>query len=274
MRAADAIAAGPDSSDADDLIVQYLGVPKGYVAERPAAGPVGPKSGPPPAAQVAPRYTEADLYSPEAMSTEDKARLQQSMDRAGLFRGTDKYRLGNWDETSIGAYTRLLAFANRGGYDQQEALGAIGTLTPDQYDALYGKGAYARSSNKKVGDIAGAGTEEDVKAGVINQRLSEDDLRYLAKRTARKSLGRTLTDDELNTFSGAYTQMQNAALGREAAANAATQGGANVTYAGATSNEVFAEQQAQKLDPTAFEARRQVGALRAVGGMLGELGGA
>lgn len=280
MSAADAIAAGP-GANADEFVQRYLGVPEGYVAMRPGPDygrPTGralpgdvravDEAGP---IAVAPRYTEADLYAPEGQGAEDIARLQQTLDRSGLYLKGQKYILGRWDDTSILAYQRLLEFANRGGYDEQTALARIGELTPDEYDALYGKGAYARRAGKKVGQIVG--DEADIPRGTINQRMSEDDLRYLAQRTARKSLGRTLTDDELGRFSGAYTQMLNAATQRESAAMAAAEGGANATYAAATSPEVFAEQQAQRLDPTAFEARRQVGALRAIGNMLGELGG-
>jgi hypothetical protein len=255
------IAAGPQGGD-DDIVQRYLGVPTGYAAEPATGGP------------VAPRYTEADLYRPESLGTEDKARLQQMLDRSGLYQKGQKYRLGVWDESDIDAYTRLLAFANRGGYTDREALDRIGQLTPTEYDEMYGKGAWARSSGAGLKGVAGPGAKPDkADAGITNQRMSEDDLRYLADRTARKSLGRSLTPDELGRFSGAYTQMISGATAREAAATAQAEAGANVTYTGATSPEVFAEQQAQRTDPTAFEARRQVGALRAIGGMLGELGG-
>ena len=282
--AAELAAMGPGGAGAEEFVQRYLGVPEGYAAQRPTYAP-GRPTGRPMAGDVrqvdlrnqgptmvAPRYTEANLYEPEGMSPEDIARLQQTLDRTGLFVKGQKYVLGRWDDVSIDAYQRLLEFANRGGYDERQALQRMGELTPDEYDELYGKGAYARSSSRRVGQVVG-GTPEDVPRGTVNQRMSEDDLRYLANRTARKSLGRSLSDDELSRVSGAYSAMLNQATQREAAAIGQAEAGANVTYASATSPEVFAEQQAQKLDPTAFEARRQVGALRAIGSMLGELGG-
>lgn len=266
---ADIIAAGP--AGGDELVEKYLGVPKGYKAYPGAdagdAGNIITNLG------VTPKYAEGAQFEPGGQSPEDVARLQQLLDRSGLYQKSDTYRLGVWDDNSVTAYTRLLYFANQQGYDADVALKRIGELTPEEYDQLYGKGAWARSSKTGLKQVGGPGSAADVDPGSITQGLSADDLRYLADRTARKSLGRKLNEDELNRFSGAYSQMLSDANARKASAQQAAAGGTNVTYAGATSADVFAEQQAQKLDPTAFEARRQVGALRAIGGMLGQMGG-
>jgi hypothetical protein len=259
MAASDIVAAGPEGGD--EFVARYLGVPEGYAVPRAGPTPGGEQL------MIPPRYVEGDEYTPGWSGTEDVARMQQKLDRTGLYRKGDKYRLGVWDEIDATAYSRLLAFANQQGYDEEDAFRTMGELSPQQYEEMFGKGS---SGGRGTGRVGG----EDVPRGLINQRMSEDDLRYLADRTARKSLGRSLSPDELANFSGAYTQMISGATAREAAAVAQAEGGANATYAAATSPEVFAEQQAQRMDPTAFEARRQVGALRAIGGMLGELGGA
>src|SRR5688572_27560047 len=187
------IAAGPGGGD-EDIVQRYLGVPTGYAAVQQQ--PAGP------ARQVAPLYADGSQYEPGGGSPEDIARLQQILDRTGLYGKGEKYRLGVWDDTSVTAYERLLYFANQQGYDAPTALKRIGELSPEDYDELDGKGAWARSSGTGLRGVGGPGAKEDIPRGTINQRMSEDDLRYLADRTARKSLGRSLSPDELNNFSG------------------------------------------------------------------------
>jgi hypothetical protein len=259
MPAADIINAGPGGDGADEFVQRYLGVPEGYAVPRAGPTPGGGEL------LIEPRFVSGDEYTPGWGGTEDVARMQQKLDRTGLYKKGDRYRLGVWDEVDATAYSRLLSFANQQGYDEEDAFRKMGELSPEEYEAMFGKGT---SRSRGTGDVGGG----SIARGLINQRMSEDDLRYLAQRTARKSLGRSLSDEELGQFSGAYTQMISAATQREASASALAESGQNATYQAATSPEVFLEQQAQKTDPTAFEARRQVGALRAIGGMLGELG--
>lgn len=254
------IAQGPMAAEVDET--RYLDVPTGYVAARGGTTP------------TMPRYSEADLYAPGGMAPEDQARLQQTLDRAGLFNKGDKYVLGRWDETTQGAYRRLLGFANQQGYNQEEALQRIGTLSPEEYDAMYGKGAWAKSSSGKVGGATGPGVGGDVRQGVTTQVMSNDDLRYLADRTARSSLGRKLSQEELDRFSNSYQSMLAQANQRQAAAQAQAEGGANVTYAGPTDPEAFATAQAEKLDPVAFAARKQLDAFKTISqAMAGPFGG-
>lgn len=266
---AEVIAAGPQSGG-EEFVSRYLGVPEGYVATRQTEDPERP-------AMIAPRYAEGEQYQPGGLSVEDRARLQQQLDRSGMFRKGEKYRLGVWDDATTDAYGRLLQFANQQGYDAPEALKVIGTLTPEEYDSLYGKGAYSASSSGKVNSLAGPGVgpgaAADVRPGVITQGMSGEDLRFLADRTARKQLGRKLAPDELERFSGAYQSMLAQANQRQAAAGVAAEGGANVTYSGPTDPEAFATGQLEKLDPVAAGARKQLDAFKAISGMLGGIGG-
>lgn len=262
------IAAGPGGGAED--VEDFLGVPSGYTVPRRVQGPT-PGGGLLPQ-EVAPRYTVADLYTPGGLSPEDQARFQQTMDRHGLFQKGDKYVLGRWDETTQAAYGRLLKFANQQGYSQEEALVRMGELTPEEYDEMYGKGAWAKSSTGKIGGVTGP-SGADARQGAITQGMSNDDLRYLADRTARSGLGRKLSPDELNRFSGAYQSMLAQANARQAAAQTQAEGGADVTYAGPTDPEAFATAQLEKLDPVAFKARKQLDAFKAISDMLGGLGG-
>lgn len=252
------ITAGPQVIEEDDT--SYLGVPQGYVA---------PRQGQP--QPVMARYTVADVYTPGGMSPEDQARLQQTLDRHGLFQKGDTYILGRWDETTQDAYARLLKFANQQGYTQDEALVRMGQLSPEEYDQLYGKGAWAKSSSGRIGGVTGPGTGSQ-RQGAITQGMSNDDLRYLADRTARSSLGRKLTDDELGRFSGAYQAMLAQANQRQANAQDIAASGTDITYAGPTDPEAFATAQLEKLDPVAFNARKQLDAFKAISDMLGGLG--
>lgn len=265
----DVIAAGPGGGDSE-IVKRYLGVPEGYQAFPGAgagdAGNIVTNLG------VSPRYSEGEQFAPGGNSPEDIARLQQQLDRAGLFTKSDKYRLGVWDDTSTDAYTRLLHFANQQGYDAPNALKKIGELSPDEYDALYGKGSYARSTTRE-GGVTGPGTEADVARGTITQAMSAEDLSYLADRTARQTLGRKLTADELGRFTGSYQAMLNAAVAREGAAQDQAEGGANVTYAGPTDPAAFADAQAQKIDPTAYQAHKSLDAFKTISSMLGGIGG-
>jgi hypothetical protein len=258
------IAAGPTVSE--ESVEDYLGVPTGYVA---------PRQGQP--QPVAPRYRAEDIYTPGGMSPEEQARLQQTLDRHGLFQKGDTYVLGRWDETTQTAYKRLLNFANQQGYTQDEALTRMGALSPEEYDQMYGKGAWAKSSTGRIGGVTGPGTGGAERQGSITQGMSNEDLRYLADRTARTSLGRKLTADELSRFSGAYQSMLNQANQRAAGAQAQADAGADVTYAGPTDPEAFASAQLEKLDPVAFGARKQLDAFKvisqALAGPFGQGGG-
>lgn len=256
----DLIAAGPGGGG-EESVEAFLGVPEGYAAPRRVQGPT-PGGGLLPQ-EVAPRYTVADIFEPGGASPEDQARLQQVMDRHGLFQKGDKYVLGRWDETTQQAYKRLLSFANQQGYSREEALVRMGELTPEEYDEMYGKGAWAKSSTGKVGGVTGP-SGGDVRQGSVTQGMSNEDLRYLADRTARSGLGRKLSADELNRFSGAYQSMLNQANARQAAAQTQAEGGADVTYAGPTDPEAFATGQLEKLDPVAFAARKQLDAFKVI----------
>lgn len=254
----DLIAAGPGGGEEEEEPSKFLGVPEGYVSEQMRGIPEG---GAP--TLVAPRYTEADLYAPGGGDPVEQARLQQMLDNAGLFKKGEKYVLGRWDDATISAYGRLLKFANRQGYDAPTALKAMGTLSPEEYAETYGEEGGPRSGS----------TPKTPKPGAITQGNSIEDLRYLADRTARKSLGRKLAPDELERFTGAYQSMLAEANARQAGAQAQAAAGANVTYAGPTDPEAFATAELERLDPVAFGARKQLDAFKTISGMLGGIGG-
>lgn len=102
---------------------KFIGVPEGYAAPDPGFGPH--RSGYVPATKP-PLYTEKDLFTPRTtLSPEDIARLQAQMARAGLYGTRPRYINGRWDEASVGAYEKLLRYANQGGVTDRDALAEL-----------------------------------------------------------------------------------------------------------------------------------------------------
>lgn len=252
----DLLAAPPVASAGGTIT--YLGVPKGYIAQRPdIQGPVGPNPGQDPT-QVKPRYEEGAQYDPNGYSPEIRAQMQTQMDAAGLFDKGDRIKIGVWDDTSVAAYTKLLQFANQGGRSVPEALKELGTLSA------------AERAERGLGGVGQAGAGgKSARNPLVVSLSNPQDLRTLVDRTARKTLGRAPSEKEMTTFVSAYQQMQ---AQQQQAEYAATETGGTVVAAPDPS--VFAEKQAEAMDPVAAEAARQVSVMKTISGALSGMRGA
>jgi hypothetical protein len=69
-----------------------------------------------------PRYQSGDEFTPAGWTAERIAQLQADLAASGLLSAKTQFRVGVWDDTSIGAYRKLLGFANVNGVDQQRAM--------------------------------------------------------------------------------------------------------------------------------------------------------
>lgn len=237
------LSAPPTASATGELT--YLGVEKGYAARTPT-GETKP-----------PLYAEGAQYDPNGLSPEIRAQMQVQMDAAGLYKKGDQIRVGVWDETSVEAYTRLLKFANQGGRTVSEALKELGTLSPAER---------AQAGLGKVGQ-GGAGGGSGANPLVVNLS-NPNDLRTLVDRTARSTLGRAISEAEMQRFITAYQDQQRK---EEAATHAANETGGTVVEA--PDPGVAATQFVENLDPVAAEAARQVSAFKVISGALSGLRG-
>jgi hypothetical protein len=217
MATDDLLASGPPVGDEEEDADKFMGVPKGYTANRLVPRPLGP-GGPQPMGvvrgavpgvmgQVAPLYREGEQYRPGGGRPEDIARLQVQLDGAGLMK--KGYRLGVWDEESIAGYSRLLKYANQQGHDAKTALDALGTLTAEEREEL---GLDSRAKAERAPMVISVSHPEDLKA--------------VANKTARQILGKNLSDEELNRFVSAYQGMQSSS---QAATYGARETGGTVT---------------------------------------------
>lgn len=232
-----------------------LGVPEGYVATPIAQGPPATHLGQTEVrASIEPRYREGKQYEPSFLPPEDVARLQTALDTAGLYSPKSKYRLGLWEDTSIAAYVGLLEFANRSGMEAQQAMRHI---------SKFGLPAGMTGTGALGGGGAGSGTGGTERDPLTITLSSPDDLRAVADRTARKALGRKLSDNELSSFVSAYQQMQSSAQRQDY--NLQETGG---TVVAPPTVESFAEAKVQQLDPLAHEAKQQVNAFTKVADMI------
>jgi hypothetical protein len=240
----------------------FLGVPKGYAATRPAAPStarraVRPEMTPPPERMpevIPPRYKEGDQYRLRGVAPEIRAMFQAEMDRAGLYAKGKSYVLGDWQENDSEAYAKLLKFANRYGYTDQEAITQMRTLTADERAAA------------GLGGSGGAGGTGTTRQPLVVSLSHPDDIRNLADTTARKTLGRKLTADQLTNFVAAYQNMQ-----RESqAAEYNTTSGSTTA---ARDPEVFAETQIAALDPLGAEAKKEVDVFKTISAHLGGIRG-
>jgi hypothetical protein len=263
MATPDELLAGgiPTGDEEEGEVSGFLGVPKGYFATRPAPAStarraVRPEMTPPPERMpeaVPPRYKEGDQYRLRGLAPEMRAMFQTEMDRAGLYGKGQRYVLGDWQETDSEVYAKLLKFANRYGYTDAEALEQMRTLSAEERAAA-GLGGAGRGG-------AGAGAAREP---LVVSLSHPDDIRDLADRTARKSLGRKLTADQLSNFVSAYQSMQRES---QSAAYGADVTGGTVTQA--PSPEVFAEGQVESLDPLAAGAKKEVEVFKIISGALG-----
>lgn len=178
------IAAAPPPPPGATTGPKPIGVPEGYVVDRPEFVPLLPgQMGPPTLASAAtpPRYFDGDEWGPASLSAEDRARLQRAMVDAGVITKGTKFRLGIWDDASRGAYADLLAFANGAGLDARSAL------------AEYARMAELYDDEERAG-----------RAPLVVRQSNPDDLRATFETVARRRMGRKLRPDEAERFVKAY----------------------------------------------------------------------
>lgn len=211
-----AIEAGPPPA-APTSSVKFVGVPSDYVAIRPGG-------------DVPPRYRSGFEFAPAAWGVEQRARLQDMLDAAGLYDPSDVYQRGVFDPEIDGvAFKRLLTYSNASGQDFESAVVEMGTRQAS------GKG--------RRGGAAGAAARADV--------TNADDLRILARRVAKKSIGKSLDDTQMANFVKAYQGMEQSGLG------------------GMPSAEGFMETQVEKANPKEVFARKYVEKFNVVNDLFG-----
>lgn len=118
------ILAGLDDApeeDEDDP-TKFIGVPKGYTRPGAQMRRVAGIANVAMPANVAPLYAEGAQYDPGSLSATTIAKMQKALLEAGLYSSSAKFRLGVWDEETVKAYKKVLAFANQQGATWQSAL--------------------------------------------------------------------------------------------------------------------------------------------------------
>lgn len=227
--------------------IEYLGVPKGFQAQRDDEGQKTLRP---------PMYEEGAQYKPNGYSRELQAQMQLDMDAAGLYDKGDNIRLGVWDDTTVAAYTKLLKYANQGGRDVTEAFNELGTLSA------------AERVERGLGGIGSPGSKGAAKSPLVVSLSNPNDLRTLVDRTARKTLGRAVSEKEMSKFVNAYQAME-----RQEQTQADAVGETGGTVVQAPDPSVFAEQQVEAMDPVAAEGNRQLEYMKIIaqefGGMRG-----
>lgn len=224
-----------------------LGVPEDYYVERTAtrAVPKGMRGGLTPKSYtvptvVTPRYFAGHELGPGSLPAEEIARLQRAMAAAGILKGS--YRIGVWDDQSIGAYRSLLEFANVAGVDEREALRRYSEAPESDPDA---------------------GAD---RAPLVVRTPNPEDLRAIFKRAAASELGKAdpeMLERMVSSYTGVVTDYQ-----KQAYAAAPTGG----TIQEPPSADVYAAEQARTKNPAQAEAYGMYGRAREFFDLLDEAG--
>lgn len=197
----DLLAGGPPADDAPEDLPRFIGVPKGYTAQRPLperfsggladTGNILRGGSGRTDAMVArtPLYREGAEYVPSTLAVEDRARLQLAMRQAGLFTKKERFTVGVWDDNTRNAYRRLLEYANGAGLTWQDAL--------TEYAAAKAAGG---------GDL----DEESQRAPLVVKISNPADIRRGFDATLPGIIGRKLRPEELERFTRAYQAVEEA----------------------------------------------------------------
>jgi hypothetical protein len=199
-----------------DMLTQRISVP-----DPTLAGPFLPGRPETFPSRTVTTYLSGYEFTPASWSVEERARMQEALDAAGLFKPNDQYTRGFWDDNSAAAFKRLLGYANQMGKDWEQSIVELGTLN----QANVGK---ARSR-------AAAG-----RAPVFTEISSPDDLKLVFDRTARQLLGRKMSESELDSMVKAYSGIEIAEAQKRIGAQS---GQSNVISTGAPSPTAFGERQ-------------------------------
>lgn len=180
---------------------------------------------------------EKEFY---AMSPEDRRELQKRLYAGGFYSGTDpdKVVLGVPDEVSFSAYAkavaRAAAYYNAG---KKMTVDEVIDESAGILDQIYGAGG------RRGG--GGAGGDGSSRAPLTIGLTNPEDLKAVAQRTATGTLGRALSQSELNQFIASFHQAQSTA--QTNAYNADVTGGSVVA---APDERVAAEVHARQAAPT------------------------
>lgn len=250
------IEAGPPVGAAAAGGPKPIGVPAGFTAQRPrnrTANVFGvdvPLPGQE-LASVAPRYFDGSEWDPATIPPEDRAQLQLALREAGLFSKGQKFTLGVWDESTRGAYKRLLAFANGTGQTWNEAL--------QEYGRTGGAGG-GSMIDADTGGPAGLGSD---RAPLVKRTTNPSELAATFEVIYRDRTGKKPSPGELSRMVNAYLSGESAQ--QEALYNAGAVGG---SVSDVMDPKLFAQQQAEASDQAGAFRQDAIDTFRSLGNVL------
>lgn len=173
-----------------------------------------------------PRYFDGYEWRPASWSPNVIADLQRQMVDAGLITEDSRLQVGVWDETSRGAFTKLLGFANASGTTWEQAL--------------------QRWSEMSAAFPQQGGPERPP----LQVRLSNpDDLKRVFRTAVIDTLGAGWDDTKLTSLVNAYQALERHF--QETEYNQAESGGTSVAPPDPTT---FAMEKAVEADPVGAQA--------------------
>lgn len=208
-----------------------------------------------------PQYFDGDELMPSQWSPDKILDLQRQLVAAGLVSPGARVRLGVMDETTIDAYYKVLATANRYGSDWTMAL-----------DKLMG------DTHEPGGGAAGQMMEVDEQGNLVpigggakplpTHTTAPEDLTRVFRAVSIEQLGKGLSPDELNSMVQAYNGLE---IQRQREAYSAE--GTTQNVVSPPSPESYAEDYARKKHPGEVETESFLGGMEDFLGMVGSWGG-
>lgn len=249
------IDAGPPVGAAAAGGPKPIGVPAGFTAQRPQNRTarvfgVGVRVPGQELAAVAPRYFDGNEWDPATIPPEDRAQLQLALREAGLFSKGQKFTLGVWDDSTRGAYKRLLAYANGTGQTWNEALQEYGRTG----------GAGGGMIDADTGAAAGPGSD---RAPLVKRTTNPSELAATFEVIYRDRTGKKPSPGELSRMVGAYLAGESAQ--QEALYNAAATGG---SVSDVIDPKLFAQKQAEAADQAGAFRQDAIDTFRTLGNVL------
>lgn len=248
------IEAGPPVGAAAAGGPKPIGVPAGFTAQRPQprhASVFGVQVRVPgqEMGAVAPRYFDGNEWDPATIPPEDRAQIQLALREAGLFSKGQKFTLGVWDESTRGAYKRLLAYANGTGQTWNEALQEYGRT-----------GGGSGMIDADTGGPAGIGRD---RAPLVKRTTNPSELAATFEVIYRDRTGKKPSPGELSRMVNAYLAGESAQ--QEALYNAGPVGG---TVSDVMDPKLFAQQQAEAADQAGAFRQDAIDTFHALGNVL------
>lgn len=177
----------PKKKDEDARYEELLAAVPGGGAIAPSS-PIGVPTGYQPVTGGQVRYLKGDEFIPAGLPPEEVARLQESLDAAGLYNPKDVYPKGWWDGTSVRAYKRLLTHANSSGQDYGRSLSQLGAQAARDRQ----RGGAARRQSR------------------LDALTPPVDLANVADKTAQRLMGRRLNNQEVQQFISSFQALERA----------------------------------------------------------------